>query len=352
MTFVLPIADFRLTLAGQDLRGDIFTAIAEVVDITAKVRPRLLSLTLTEKRGGEADQLDILLDDADGQMDLPKKGAALQLKLGWRAGSMVPVGLVDKGRFLVDEVEWSGPPDQIRITARSADLTSSFRVRREKSYRDTTLGAIAQQVAQAHGWTSRIDPTLAAIAIRILGQSHQSDMALLRRLGREHDAVATVKNRTLILSPIGKGATATGRSFPAIALTRRDGSGFVYREVDRSAEAGVEARWHDQNSGDRQTVKVGGGDRKGKAHRLRRVYHSEAEARAAASAANNRNARAEAEFEIALGYGRPDYQPEQPAVLRGFKQQVDARRWIIAELSHSLDGAGGLVTKLKLNMVP
>ena len=327
MTFVLPIADFRLTMAGQDLRGDIFAPIAEAVDITAKVRPRLLSLTLTEKRGGEADQLDILLDDADGQMDLPKKGAALQLKLGWRAGSTVPVGLVNKGRFLVDEVEWSGPPDQIRITARSADLTSSFRVRREKSYRDTTL---------------------AAIAIRILGQNHQSDMALLRRLGREHDAVATVKNRTLILSPIGKGATSTGRSFPAIALTRRDGSGFVYREIDRSAEAGVEARWHDQNSGDRQTVKVGGVDRKGKAHRLRRVYHSEAEARAAASAANNRNARAEAEFEIALGYGRPDYQPEQPAVLRGFKHQLDARRWIIAELSHSLDGSGGLVTKLKL----
>lgn len=348
MSFVLPIADFRLTLAGRDLRGDIFAAVAEALDITAKVRPRLLSLTLTEKRGGEADQLDILIDDSDGGMDLPAKGAALQLKLGWRAGSIVPVGLVDKGRFLVDEVEWSGAPDQIRITARSADLTNSFRVRRERSFRDTTLGKIAQDVAKAHGWTSRIDPALAAIAVRILGQSHQSDMALLRRLGREHDAVATVKNRTLILSPIGKGATATGRAFPAIAITRRDGSGFMYREVDRSAGTGVEARWHDQESGDRKTVKVGGGDGKGTAHRLRRVYHTEAEARAAAKAAKNRNTRAEGEFEIALGYGRPDYQPEQPVKLGGFKRQVDARRWIIAELSHSLDGSGGLMTKLKL----
>ena len=32
MTFVLPIADFRLTMAGHDLRGDIFAAIAEAVE--------------------------------------------------------------------------------------------------------------------------------------------------------------------------------------------------------------------------------------------------------------------------------------------------------------------------------
>lgn len=347
MSFVLPIADFRLTLAGRDLRGDIFAAVAEALDITAKVRPRLLSLTLTEKRGGEADQLDILIDDSDGGMDLPAKGAALQLKLGWRAGSGMPVDLVDKGRFLVDEVEWSGAPDQIRITARSADLTNSFRVRREASYRDTTLGNVAQKVAQAHGWTPRIAPALASIAVKVLAQNHQSDMALLRRLGREHDAAATVKNRVLILSPIGKATTASGRTLPGIALTRRDGSGFVYREVDRSADAGVEARWHDQDSGDRKTVKVGG-DGKGKPHRLRRVYHTEAEAQAAAKAAHGRKGRAEAEFEITLGYGRPDYYPERPVTLTGFKKQVDARHWIIAELSHSLDGSGGLMTKLKL----
>lgn len=341
------VADFRLTMAGRSLRGEIFQALAEALDITDTVRPRLLGLTLTEKRGGEADQLDILLDDADGRMDLPKKGAELHLKLGWARGTDVPLGLVDKGRFLVDEVEWSGPADQIRITARSADLTAGFRVRKERSFRDTTLGAIAGQVARAHGWAVRVAPELAGIAVKVLGQNGQSDMALLRRLGREHDAVATVKARTLILSPIGKATNVAGRALPGITLTRKDGNGWTYREVERSADAGVEARWHDQDSGERKTVKVAGTGT-GKAHRLRKVFHTEAEARAAATAASGRNARAQAEFEMSLGHGRPDLYPERPVTLSGFKRQIDAQRWRIAELTHAIDASGGLGSKLKL----
>lgn len=82
-----------------------------------------------------------------------------------------------------------------------------------------------------------------------------------------------------------------------------------------------------------------------------KVHQLGVELTVSADEAYNRNARAEAEFEIALGYGRPDYQPELPAALQGFKPQVDARRWIIAELSHTLDGSGGLATKLKLETI-
>lgn len=50
-------------------------------DITQKLEKRLLSLTLTDNRGVEADQLDMELDDADGQ--LPRRGVVLSLALGW-----------------------------------------------------------------------------------------------------------------------------------------------------------------------------------------------------------------------------------------------------------------------------
>ncbi len=36
-----------------------------------KIRPRLASLSITEKRGDEADQLDMVLDDSDGRFELP-----------------------------------------------------------------------------------------------------------------------------------------------------------------------------------------------------------------------------------------------------------------------------------------
>ena len=327
-----PQADYRLTIDGEDF--------------TPKVRPRLLSLSLTEKRGGEADQLDLELDDSDGRLALPRKGAAITLQLGWARGTGVPVGLVDKGRFVVDEVEWSGEPDRVRVTARSADLTNAFRVRRESSYRDTTLGAVAREVAGRQGLEAKVAPDLDGVAVPVLAQHHQSDMALLRRLGREHDAVATVKAGTLILSPIGKGASPSGKPLAAVKIRRSDTSGPRYREVDRSADAGVEARWHDQDGATRKTVKVGGG--KGKPHRLRKVYHAEADARAAATAESKRKARAEAECELTLAYGRPDLSPERPAALAGFKAPIDARGWLIAELTHTLDARGGLTTSVKL----
>lgn len=353
------VADFRLSLDGEDVRGALFDSPSgDVVDLTGKVRPRLLSLRLTEKRGGDADQLELELDDTDGQLALPRKGAVIALRLGWARGADVPVGLVDKGTFKVDEVEWSGA--SIRVTARSADLTNSFRVRQEKSHVATTLGAIARKVAAAQHLMAKIAPELDGIAIPVLAQHHVSDMALLRRLGAEHDAVATVKAGKLLLTPIGRGVSPGGKALPGFTISRSDGSSPRYREIDRSADAGVEARYHDQDSATRGTVTAGGsgsGPGSGKAgtqgsgakpHRVRKVFHSRADAQAAADAQAKRKARGEAEFEFTLALGRPDLYPERPVTLSGFKPQADARRWIVAELTHALDARGGLATSLKL----
>ena len=46
-------------------------------DITNRFAGRIISLTLTDNRGFEADQLDIDLDDADGMLALPDKGTTL-----------------------------------------------------------------------------------------------------------------------------------------------------------------------------------------------------------------------------------------------------------------------------------
>lgn len=326
------IADFRLSVDG--------------VDFTDKARPRLVSLSITEKRGGEADEIDLLLDDSDGRLALPKKGALIRVQLGWRQGSDVAIGLVDKGRFTADEISWSGPPDQVSIRGRSADLTAGFRARKEAAHKQTTLGALAKKVAAAHGLEAKVAPALAGIAVPVIEQHGQSDMALLRRLGRQHDAVATVKDRKLILSPIGSGTSPGGQALPALAISPRDGDRYSYREVDRSGEAGAEARYHDVETGTRKTVKEGGGG-SGTPRRVRRVHHSEKSAKEAAKAAASRAKRSAAEFDITLALGRADVYPEQPATLTGFKPQIAARTWIVAEVRHQLDRGSGFITTVK-----
>lgn len=331
------VADFRLIVDGQDY--------------SPALRPRLVSLALTDKRGGEADQLDIVLDDSDGKVPLPARNAAASLSLGWLSGAGVPLGLVDKGSFTIDAVDWAGPPDQVTIRARSADLTAGFRARRSAGHRATTLGAIAREVARRHGYTARIAPELADVEVEILAQHQQSDMALLRRLGRQRDAIATVKNRQLILSPIGRLHATSGAAFPALTLTRADvGIGYRYSLTERSADAGFSADYEDLDAGKRRTVTVGGKPKAGEKkdpRKLRPVFHSKADATAAADAAHRRAARSEVTMDLQLPLGRPDIYPDRPVTLIGFKREVDAHPWLIAEASHTLD-AQGLRTKLKL----
>ncbi|WP_367272973.1 hypothetical protein [Candidatus Symbiopectobacterium sp.] len=102
------------------------------VDITGNIAHRLMSLTLTDNRGFEADQLDIELDDRDRSLLLPRRGANVALSLCWNE-----TGLINKGTFTVDEIERSGAPDRLTIRARSADFRASLNVQREASYHNT-----------------------------------------------------------------------------------------------------------------------------------------------------------------------------------------------------------------------
>ena len=97
-------------------------------DITAAVEQRLDSIRLTDNRGMEADTLDIGLSDHDGALEIPPRGAKIELWLGWSTS-----GLVYKGSYTVDETEHSGAPDMLSIRARSADLRETLKIKREQT---------------------------------------------------------------------------------------------------------------------------------------------------------------------------------------------------------------------------
>lgn len=325
---------WRVTLDGRDL--------------TPAIAPRLASLSLSEKRGDEADQLDIVLNDHDGALAIPPEGAVLRVEIGWKSGADVVAGLVDKGAFKVDEVTHSGPPDQLRITARAADFTSKIRNRREQSWKDTTLGAVLGDVAKRNGLRLTVAADLGAVALKAATQSRESDIAFLRRLGRENDAVATIKAGALIFTRKGSGKTASGKALPSLTVTRRVGDGHSWTRQKRDGQAGVSASWHDRGAAKRKTFTVGEADG---AKKLRKVYPSEDAAKRAALAERDRIKRAPASLDLKLSLGRADAMPEATVSTQGFKKEIDAGAWIIAEATHRLDNVG-FVTSLKLETAP
>ncbi|MEI6418665.1 MAG: contractile injection system protein, VgrG/Pvc8 family [Sphingomonadales bacterium] len=328
----MPTPDFRLTLDGRDL--------------SPSVRPRLVQLTLTEKRDADADQLDITLADTDGRLAIPPAGAVLTLALGWRE-----TGLVDKGSFRVDEVEHSGTPDQLVIRARAADFTAAGRVRRVDAVTGQTLGQIITSIAGRLGLAAQVAPALAGVAVPVLDQAGLSDLALLKLLGRRHDAVATIKAGRLLFSPIGAGTTASGMVLPGASITRADGDQHSWRRAARDTYSGVTAYWHDPDAAERKGVTAGStGEGDGHAKRLKRTYGNEADARAAAEAEHGRQQRGAATMGLTLALGRPDLYPEQRLTLSGWgKPQIDGATWLVTECRHDLNSQG-FTTQLGLEL--
>lgn len=349
-------------------------------DITANLSRRLVSLTMTDNRGFEADQLDIELDDSDGLVAMPARGAVLSLSLGWKGAA-----LLGKGQFTVDEVEHRGAPDTLTIRARSADFRGSLNSRRETSYHDTTLGAVVTQIALRNRLTASLAQGFAEITIPHIDQSQESDIKFLARLAERNGAEVSVKASKLLFLKAGRGVTANGKPIPMMTIERGDGDRHQFAIADRNAYSGVTANWLHTKAPqpNKQKVKL---QRKLKPQHLRALQHpkaksvttkaikppeerqgeylageadnvlalttiyaSKAQAMRAAQAKWDKLQRSVAEFSINLAMGRADLYPETPVTVRGFKRIIDQQAWIITKVTHNL-GENGYTTALALEV--
>jgi uncharacterized protein len=329
-------------------------------DISKLVNDRLVSVGLTDNRGFEADQLDITLDDSDGLLEIPPRGAVVSVSLGWSDS-----GLVDKGQYTVDEVEHSGAPDQLTIRARSADLRAGLSVKKERSWHQTTVGAIVETIAKQNKIQHRLGQGLAGQAIRHIDQTSESDASFLSRLAKMFDAIATVKDSSLLFMKAGQATTASGKPLGKVLITRQSGDSHRFGIADRGAYSGVKASWQNTKKAKKETITVKRKPRKKKAAGpgqgeviqgaddnvkiLRHLYASKANAERAAKAEWEKLQRGVAQFSITLAYGRPELFPELPANVSGFKPIIDKQDWIISRATHSLTDSG-YTTALELEV--
>ncbi|MEN3113090.1 contractile injection system protein, VgrG/Pvc8 family [Uliginosibacterium paludis] len=212
--------------------------------LTDVFAPRLISLTHTDNRGFEADTLEIVLDDSDGLIALPSRGVTLSLRLGWEGKS-----LADKGEYVIDDIEHSGPPDQLTLRGRSADLRQGITNKQERSWSGQTVGAIVESVAAAYGLEARVSARLAGEVIEHIDQTSESDANLLTRIAEDFDALCTVKKGRLLFMPIGEAESATGIPFPTATVTRQSGDQHRFAIAERDSYTAVRAYYQDLRAG-------------------------------------------------------------------------------------------------------
>lgn len=343
---------FRLPLAGAD--------------VTQKIEQRLISLTLTDNRGFEADQLDIELDDTDGQLLMPRRGVELSLSLGWKGEALFP-----KGTYIVDEIEHSGTPDRLTLRARSADFRQTLNTKREKSWHQTSVGEVVKEIAGRHRLKTAVGDDVAKMALDHFDQTNESNASFLMRLAKQCGAVACIKNGNLLFIRQGQGKTASGKVLPAITLVCQDGDGHRFTLADRDAYTGVIASWlHTREPEKKPEATVKRKRRKPAAQKkepeakqgdyligtdenvlvLSRTYANRANAERAAKMQWERLQRRVATFSIQLSRGRADLYTEMPVKVSGFKQQIDEGEWIITTLTHGLSAENGYTTSIELEV--
>lgn len=353
----------------------VITKDKQEKDITQIVTDRLISLSISDNRGFEADMLELELSDHDGLLELPPRNATIQVAMGW-LGSF----LVDKGKYLVDEVQFSGAPDKVNIRARSADLKGSLSEKKERSFDKIKLTALVEQLAKENQLQANVSESYSHITIPHIDQTSESDINLLTRLAEQYDAIATVKNGTLLFMPTGKGKTASGADIPPFEITRQIGDSYNFSIAESDNYKAVRAYWHNTDTGKRGEViidenskitkkqkmtkgrKLKNGDVKGQRlskrkytvleqtepvtsdsdqiKTLRHTYASEQSAITGAKSAFDKLKRGVATFSITLAYGEPELMPEMPLVLRGFKSMIDGSDWIISRVTHNINDSG------------
>jgi len=295
-----------------------FELIANKENITELLRDRLLELRITDKAGLDSDELEIRLDDRDGRVEFPPKGAILRVALGWRGQALAPMG-----SFTVDEIELSGPPSTITIRAKPSDMRQDARSTRSVAYEATTLAAIVAAIASRNGW----EPACSVeVAVPRADQQGESDLHFVTRLARQHGATATVKEGKLIVLPRDSGKSASGKAVPAVTLTPQDLVSYQLTFPDRASFAKVKARAHDPKTGKQVVVELPNPDgtaaQAGGEHVDRHVYPTPDAAKAAAKSRLDGLNRATASGNLS-SIGRADIGAESTVRLSGFKAGAD-----------------------------
>lgn len=339
-------------------RSPAYTVSVGGVNITNQINQRLISLTLTDNRGFEADILELSLNDSDGLLELPRKGAQVRVSIGW-----TDTGTVDKGSYVVDELEHAGAPDQLIIRARSADLRQGLTTKRDQSWHEMTVGDVIQTIAARNQLQPTISEALASIAVEHLDQTNESDVNLVSRLAEWHGAVATVKDGRLLFISSGVGKTASGKPLPTATIDRKEGDRHRFAVADREAYTAVRAFYFDVrqalrgevlvNEKKAQTIREQSTDTRpttdapdpslsdtGNTKTLRHTYATKITALRAVHAEWARLQRGLATFSLTLAEGRPELMPEMPASVKGFKGQIDAIDWTLTKVMHRITDSG------------
>jgi phage protein D len=320
-------AAFNVTVAGTN--------------ITTAILPVLLGLRVSDKVGTHTDSADLEIDDTDGRIVLPGKGAKVSIGLGWESEGMRVVF-----RGTVDEVKSSGSRSsgrRLKITAKGMDTTGPIKEGQQRNWDNTTVEAIMRDAARFAGIANvEIDPALRSLARTYFEMRDESFIGMGERLAREIGANFRIVDDTAILSKRNADYQVAVRAVWGENLHSWD----ITPQLGRPQFSEVRSRWYDvAAAGWQMAQRATGLDvRAIHASRLSRADAAEAAQQTDSDAATAERDAAEGTVTIE---GNTAAIPDGLCVVAGTRAGVDGA-YRIETVDHTLTRSGGFVTTLDL----
>jgi len=192
----------------------------DMYDISRAIDPHLISIQVVDHDESEEDTCSIELDDREGRLIIPPKGAPIEILLGWFGEGL---GIVFKG--YVDDVESGcarrGGGRRLWIEGKSADPDGMQTTPMNMNWGDgegqeIPVSQVLQQAAGNAGLSMKIDPSLASMGRKYWAQQHESFIGIASRLSQDLGANFKINgNVATFVSALG-GTNAEGSSMPTV----------------------------------------------------------------------------------------------------------------------------------------
>jgi uncharacterized protein len=305
----------------------------------------LMTARIKDNEGQEADSCDLTFDDRDNAIALPRKGAEVSVKLGYRE-----TGLFDKGRFKVETVSIRGDVgigEALVISAKAADLRKDAKAEKRKSYENTTVKEMMEDQAKAMGLQAVVDPEIGAIEFDFRIFWDQSHLDFVTHLADEIGAVVKPAGGKLVVQKRGSGKSPRGGQLELIIIRPEDCSSWEIEPDGRMQYGRVESHWVDPKTGKRRVHKEDTG-LQGPPFVVREAFPDEKRAKKGAEAEKGRLNRQTGNGRFTL-YGRPSAQAGAPVQLVGFRRGA-LGEWRAAAVEHIYQAGpnGGYTTLIEI----
>ena len=311
-------------------------------DVTSVWKEHVLSISVKDysSNSKSSDSVTIVLSDATETIAIPDPEVEIEIFLGYSGDELLESERMHSvGKFNVDSITISGPPNEITISGNSLSLgvgglgLASLKTRKTRTIEGKTLKTLAELVAADHDLKAEVDSTIQSIDVGTIQQTEESDTHMLFRTAEKFGVNYKIADGRIIFTKPGN--NSNGGNATTFVIGYASTSSWTYKRDKKSDFNSCVAQYTEEGSCEYLETTVGSGS---PVMRLGTPFEDAGQALAAARAFLDNARRNGAGVSVKLP-GRSDIFAGGKINLIGFPYELRGD-WEIEELEHSFSASG------------